>query len=261
MRKLFAPLTLIAGLLASCTGSDPGKEKIGNSTQLDAAPGWKHHLAQSKFHLGQWVTDDDTLPLLLRHVGTHGVFVEYPRTGAAMGSSNADSPAVAVPDLLDAAALRSKTLAYFVASGMPQDQLASSGISLQGGGSSGVTTTRTYVASAQRVLDGDFMTDSLAFAEFNTDGETKLEGVFWPEVPGQAIADARVLRAVKDDPAFLAKVDAAVPGAGSHPGAVRIHHSLYFAEELRFLATYDVNLAQGGAILHFDLDGNEVPVP
>jgi hypothetical protein len=260
MRSIVPVSPLILGLLASCTGADPADDRIGSSVEVSAACGWQHQLAHSKFHLGQLQTEDRTVVPLLRHVGSDGVFAENLRSGATMGLSNADSPAVAIPDLLDGEALRGKTLDYFLASGMPRDQLAAEGISLKAGGSAGAgPPTQTYVATADRVLDGDFLVDGFAYAEFNVDGETKSEGVFWPEIPGQAIADARALRAVKDDRAFRAKIEATVPGAGQEPGSVRIHHSGQDAEVARALATYDVAL--GPVLHHFDLQGREVPLP
>jgi hypothetical protein len=261
MKNIVCAFTVTACLLAGCAGSDPADRKIGDQLQVEAAPGWQHHRAHSKFHLGDMVVEDRTVTPLLRYVGSHGVFAENLRSGASMGISNADSPAAVVPDVLDAEALRSTTLSYFLASGMPRDQLAPYGISLKSGGSgsgSGVTT-QTYTATADRVLEGDLLVDGFAYAEFNVGGETKSEGVFWPEIPGQAIADARALRAAKDDPAFRARIEATVPGTGAQPGTVIIHHSGQGADVIVARASYDVAL--GPVIHHFDLEGHEVPLP
>jgi hypothetical protein len=260
MRKLSLPFTMVACLLAGCAGAERPAGELGSAAQVSAASGWQHHLARSKFHLGQFLLDDRSVVPLLRHVGSDGVFAENLRSGASQGISNGDSPAAAVPDLLDAEALRGKTLDYFLASGMPRDQLTAEGIRLQGGGAVGSgATSQTYVATADRVLDGDLPVDGFAFAEFNVDGETKSEGVFWPEIPGQAIADGRALRAVKDDPAFRARIEATTPGAGTAEGRVVIHHSGPDAEVARAEATYDVAL--GPVLHHFDLGGHEVPLP
>ena len=91
-------------------------------------------------------------------------------------------------------------------------------------------------------------------------GETTKESVYWPEIPADIIADARALRQLQDDPlarsSYLAKVEASIPGAGSAPGSVAIHHSGPNAEAFVVFASYDVIV--GRTPFHFDLNGDRV---
>jgi hypothetical protein len=260
----------IAVLTFACSSAPSASVPVpaGQTTTVPAdAPGWRHTLARSKFHLGRALTDDVSRPPVVRHVGDEGVFWENTASGASGGISNADSRALAGPYVTDRDLLRATVLQYFRDSGMPEDQLDPSGIGLSTTGSNSSDGSQTLVKQtgvAGRLVDGAFPVSSIAFTDFTVDGETTSESVFWPAIPGRVIADARAMRDMLADPsaraAFLAKIEMILPGAGAARGVVDILHSGPFAEgPITAFAAYDVGV--GSAFRHFDIDGQPLPDP
>ncbi|MGH8475181.1 MAG: hypothetical protein ACRER2_05325, partial [Methylococcales bacterium] len=176
-----------------------------------------------------------------------------------------------------------QVLDYFVAAGIPKDQIggvyATTSLYASGGADESVVPApQPKIAGWQsvlgRVINGVPVVDSLAWARMNDQGKVISEWLYWPAIPSKAMDEARQLSAKisqeGERAAFLSRLPHDLP-----PGKVVIRHSA--ASDLgpfEVFASYDVverrmlsesigpSSADGmipavSIVRHFDVKGNE----
>lgn len=123
----------------------------------------------------------------------------------------------------------------------------------------------SFTSVVSRQIGGIPVPESFAWATINADEDVVEESVFWPDVPANAIADARALVAMLTDAskvaAFKANLPAGLAGAQSE-GGVAIHHSPCTpGRKFAAVASYDVLerlKPASGRERHFDIGGHEL---
>jgi hypothetical protein len=222
-------------------------------------------------------------------IGSDGVFATNLQNGAVMALPNAhaDREQTAAGYALDPNRHNEQVVDYFLAAGVPRDQiggvhtltlLSSSGY--RGEPRAASPKVDGYISVLQRKIDNYPVVDSVAWARMSEQGRAISEAFYWPAIPAKALADARRLEEVlgrnSDKSAFLARLPANLP-----PGNVVIRHSSATVERpFEVFASYDVleqrtspasgipgypsgtRLAISATILrHFDVDGVERRLP
>lgn len=264
---------LLAAAVAACSRGvrKPG----GHPNEKLGAPEYRHDASVSRFALGdspKRVSEYGFTKL----VGSQGVIAMDEKNGATWGVMNADAAPLRVPALTDDASEHTKVvLRYFHDAGIPKDQVGGAHVTtlMQGSGetaagASGMQRRRlvAYSTVLERVAGGVPVADSFAWAAFNRNREVIAEGVYWPAIPADVVADARELKARMDDPKSRERFRAGLADAqslGTSEGKVVIRHSSA-ADRGDFVAfaSYDVLVTpppgQGrGHIRHFDVNGRE----
>ena len=172
----------------------------------DPLPGHVHTFEASRFDPGQPMTYEVDIRSE-RWIGPYGTFTT--RRGSSWGSTNATSPTLERPALLPTEVHEEATVAYFVESGLDQDQIATvgSGTSVSGGGVE--AAGGAPFSSLSRAWNGIPVLDSVANARLNDARQSISESVFWPEVPCEVIDAADVIRAdvARPDSFLLARVE------------------------------------------------------
>jgi hypothetical protein len=203
-------------------------------------------------------------------VGANGVFAVDQVTGAVLALPNAGAPSTRRPPFAGSGAEHNaKVKAYFVAGGLPADQIAGvqTHAMMEGGidaaGNRTPDTLIGYYSVLSRAISGIPVAESYAWARFNVDGEVVDEAVHWPALPASAVAEAKALSVIVGDlpsvAALAAKIEQANPGFGNTEGRVIIHHNLSVDRGGPFsVATYDSTPPNGRSTLHFDRNGARV---
>ena len=208
-------------------------------------------------------------------IGTDGVFATDIHTGLVIATMSDASdkdvdPAgrAATPNLLDHDAQNAQVLAYFANAGIPRDQIGGvhANTYLSAGGDADDPASLHakvdgYASILERVVDGDIpVADSVAWARLDAGGEVMTEWVYWPAIPGAAIAEARRLKALvaAAPEEFLAKLP-----QGLSEGAVVIHHTPGTEQRpFEALATYDViETVEAPSAYAPDASGAMTPMP
>jgi hypothetical protein len=191
---------------------------------------------------------------LVRWVGADGV-VATNANGAELGIMNASAPETNLPDWSgDSAALQAHVSEYFAAMGVQACQILSPEVTSGSGGES---------IDLARGIKGIPVSESIAYARFNTADQTTSEGFYWPTIPSDTVAAAQSLSARIADAAGLASYQALLPADAQATGQVVIHHTSAFSmTAFRSAGTYDVELSGGtlgaGPTASFDEQGNPV---
>ena len=248
---------LWVGCGAGSLSPSPDAASVSGAIDLCAAgaplSGAPYDLAKSRFAFGSTPTRMDGFGLV-RWVGDHGV-VAIEKSGGELGEMNAGAPEVALPDWSnDPAALEAHTRAYFASFGVASCQAATAQVFENPFGQN---------PSLVRSVDGVTVSESAAYARFNSQDQTTSEAFYWPTIPADVVTTARALHDRLADPAELAAYKAKLPAAAQGDGVVNIHHtSAASTAPFAAAATYDVEAPStvlgAGALLSFDADGNPV---
>lgn len=271
-------IVALALLLAACSTSpsEPnaaataGATATATATDASMRAGYAHSLGSSRFAIGV-VSEDATADGVRRIVGQHGVVMTDLLNGSYVAVPNANAPSREVPSSTTADAHNARARAYFLAAGIPADQIADVHVTtmMRGGGSAAEGThggegrpeVVAYYSIATRAIDGVAIVDSTAWVRLNAKDEVVAEAVYWPAIPKGVIEQAKAMRdriSRPDDARFL-------PLSESESPRAVVRHST--ATEHRVpaaLATYDV-IARAGAgrtiVKHFDPRGAVLRLP
>jgi len=255
LARLIIPILLSC---AACSGTSHGNDAQASSAALGCEPGsalqgGAYDISKSRFAFGSTPTSAESGGLV-RWVGVHGV-VAINANGAELGVMNASAPETDLPDWSgDLVALQAHVSEYFGAMGVQACQILSPEVTSGSGGTS---------IDLARGINGIPVSESNAYAHFNTADQTTSEGFYWPTVPSDTVAAAQSLSARVADAAGLASYQALLPADAQSTGQVVIHHTSAFSmTPFRSAATYDVQLPGGslggGATASFDEQGNPV---
>lgn len=246
------------------------------------AAGYQHGLERSRFVVGDSRGDVREYGLI-KVVGSEGSFAVDEANGTVIAVPNARSAAQqrGVWYTRGSQSHNDDVRAYFMAAGIPQDQIASvdATTSLYGaGGEADRSSLQPKIAGWQSILHREIrgvpVIDSVAWARMDDDRHVIAEWVYWPAIPAKAIDDAVRLRtslaSESQRAAFLSRLPADLPG-----GQVVIRHSSAVTSgPFEAVATYDVierrisaDASTGAAVRaasvvrHFDANGSEIRLP
>src|SRR5580698_1072314 len=129
VRTHYFHLSLVLLLGGSACGSTQAPEPTSleqvarSQTALSAGvlPGYTHTLTNSRFRIGQGVSLEVNAPNLQRWRGSLGAFASDPTNGWSMALLDSGSPTG--PYMLDETAQNAAVKAYFIAAGIPADQI------------------------------------------------------------------------------------------------------------------------------------------
>jgi hypothetical protein len=225
-------------------------------------------------------------------VGPEGVFAVDLRNGLAVavqsrsankGEARADDALSKTSYVMDPNKHNEQVVDYFIAAGIPQDQVggvhANTYLSSSGWTNDErppVPKVEGYASILERKVEKYPVLDSVAWARMDEQGKVVSEWVYWPAIPARALADARRLeeQVAPGKTEFLARLPSGLP-----PGKVVIRHSAAMAEgPFEVYASYDVlerkestlparDKSQGDARVvsviarHFDVNGAELRLP
>ena len=265
---------LVAVVVAclGCDGARPQDSRVG--TALTAAPnipGFSHTFEHSRFKPGgapSAISDMGFSKL----VGTNGVFSVDEVNGWVLATPNGGAPSTLRPPYPGTAADHdARVLGYFLASGIPKDQIAGIQVhTLMQTSMSLVDNKKApdtllgYYSILNRAINGVPVADSTAWARFNADDEVVEESVFWPELPASVLDRVSAVTAAFGDSARLGaiqqKIEAGAKGYGSVPGRIVIHHADSTYRGTPFaVVTYDVFPGHDRlAVGHFDETGQRI---
>jgi hypothetical protein len=277
----------IALLLSGvCAASDLSLKPGLIATDAGGAVGYQHALKQSHFAMGKEsraVAESGWS----KQIGPEGAFAVSLHNGVAVAIPNAHSPQAQTTEyILDPERHSKEVFNYFVAAGIPRDQIAGvhavtrlSSSGRRGEAHAALPKVESYVSVLERKI-GDYpVPDSVAWAQLDKNGNVISEGVYWPAIPGRALQDARRMKEVlarkSDRTKFLAQLPSQLP-----PGRIAIRHSSPAMQQGDFeaIASYDVverrtavalgespqaeAASQGVTVVrHFDLEGKEKRLP
>lgn len=235
-------------------GPPPADGKAGTSCEPGATLiGASYDLSKSRFVFGSTPVREDASDIT-RWVGSDGVVAIW-SCGAEGGSMNGSAPETNLPDWSsDSSALSDHVRAYLVSMGVEPCQIADTQVE---------AGTDGYTISLVRAVDGIAVGESIAYAKFNVNDQTTLEGLYWPTIPAATVASARAFRDLVADPVALAAYKAKLPATAQGNGVVIIHHSrcpsLSTPSTFQSGATYDVgDGSPWSASSSFDINGNPV---
>jgi len=270
------------------------------ATDKGGASGYQHSLDRSRFVTG--TTEAKLLHVeeygFAKVVGPDGVFATNLRNGLVVavqsggsdkGSNGNAADAKATGYVRDPDRHNQQVIEYFLAAGVPKDQIGGVHATTYLSSSGSARETRPappkidgYASVIERKVEKYPVVDSVAWARMNGQRKVVSEWVYWPAIPAKALADARRLEELagsSGDTEFLARLPAGLPS-----GKVVIRHSSATAEgPFEVFASYDVlerktspATAEGKAlgrytpsittvvsvvVRHFDVDGVERRLP
>lgn len=241
--------------------------------------GYQHGVDRSRFIVGanrRTVSEYG----FAKVVGSEGAFAVDVKNGAVIALPNASSPEQRKPVWYTGSAdeHNRQVFAYFVACGIPKEQIASVSATTFLSASNGEASAdgrSPKIAGWQSILQrrvGEIeVVDSVVWARMNDQGRVLSEWVFWPALPSNAITEAGQLRsklaAESERATFLASLPSGLPS-----GKVVIRHSSAVSSEpFEAFASYDVlqpldvsSASQGesaapgiSVVRHFDINGKE----
>lgn len=237
--------------------------------------GFRHERRQSKFALGtllhvqEETTADGAAAVGARHVGTHGVFMEW-ANGFTMAIPNADAASdSAGPFSESSIAHNERVVRYFTEAGLPVDQIHNPHVITMirhsgtiEGAKRGEPPTRELIGFntvIDRTIDSVPVADSYAWARFNKNDEVVAEQVWWPELPLALHDEIASFRSILGDmvarSSFRAKLPKAVEG---EDGTLCVHHSMPTGYGWYLKVTLDFVKRDRTHVLSFDRDGVEV---
>jgi hypothetical protein len=253
MRSIRAALAALG--LAGCGASTRPTVDAGLTSDGGAACTWSrgqgtpYDLARSRFAFGS--TPTLTTGDLTRWTGANGVVAIAP-LGSELASLHGGAAVASLPDWSqDPAALSAHVRGYFIAMGVDACQVRSTGVLGGGEGS---------IVEVHRAVEGIPVTDSLAYARFDSEDQSTAEAFWWPTIPADVVDAARALRDRLADPAALAAYRALLPANAQGDGQVVIRHtpSSSTSATLRAQAVWRVVGAQRGEGGSFDASGAAV---
>ncbi|MBS2013608.1 MAG: hypothetical protein JST00_12010 [Deltaproteobacteria bacterium] len=264
--------TLTFGCAAAPAEPSPVPAPTGEVSEklaiADGVPGYKHMAARSRFAIGKAPVQRSEHGLE-KLVGTDGVISTRPRTGLVVAMPNANAPSRRKPPIPGADAHNAAVRAYFVAAGLPQDQILGvetyPAMSAGGPGDKLDVTQGTldhYYSVVTRQVHGVKVLDSFAWARINADGEVVSESVYWPPLPNSVAADAVAFRAKLDNPTARAALVAKLANVIESPdeGTLFIRHTPGEWDG-PFAAAASYDLVKEKRIVHVRADGGELELP
>jgi hypothetical protein len=269
---IVAPITLCVSSAAaqqSNAAGPQGPAALAPPT-TNVVRGYVHDISRSRFNIGQNVELELNAPALRRWRGSQGAWAIDPSNNWSMGLLDAGAPTG--PYILDEAVHGERVKAYFIAAGIPAEQVRDVRATFEGF-SGGPTSEGAMPAPVQlhsinsiltRSVQGIPVIESVAWAKMTTAGGVDMECVFWPAIDAQvanrAVAFAKQMSDSAAHAAYLAKL----PGQVYRDGGVVIHHTdpSVHATPTAYVS-YDVTLAPQGhaAMRHFDEGGMEFRLP
>jgi hypothetical protein len=282
-------------LSIACVGSARAQSPSAGLITSDdgGASGYQHSLERSRFRTGAGAAEVRRLEEhgFAKMVGTEGVFATDLRNGLVVAvqsrSANKGEPraadAVSITNVMDPNRHNEQVVEYFVAAGIPRDQVGGihANTYLSSSGSTKeerapVPKVEGYASILERKIEQYAVVDSIAWARMTEQGNVISEWVYWPAIPAKILADARRLeeQIAPGNTSFWARLPSGLP-----PGKVVIRHSAATAEgPFEVYASYDVvertestlpardkNLGDVKVISvnvrHFDVDGDEIRLP
>jgi hypothetical protein len=257
------------------------------------APGYQHSLERSRFVTGPPGME---LRRLKEHgfdklVGPDGTFATDQRNGlvvaiqgGGVNKGEATADATAKPAyVMDPNRHNEQVVAYFVAAGVPRDQVGGVHANTYLSSSGSMQDERPappkvdgYASILERKVGNFAVVDSVAWARMDEQGKVTTEWVYWPAIPAKVLADATRLAELVNAgrTEYLVRLPAGLPA-----GKVVIRHSSATADgPFEAYASYDVverkesvlpmrdtNQATGPVVSvvvrHFDVDGAELRLP
>ena len=263
---------LLGTIVFTACGSHSVDEPVGRLqagvTTASTLAGYVHSIDRSRFRIGQGTTLEVNAPTLRRWRGSLGTFAVDPTNGWSMGDLNADAPRG--PYILDDTAQGTHVKAYFVAAGLPIDQVAWVGATynVEGGGAvsdpaSGIAHLESINSILRRSINGIKIIESVAWAKMTTAGDVDAEYVFWPPIDMSVVNAATAFAATIGDAAAHTAFISRLPGVVQRDDGVVIHHTspVVHAAATAYVA-YDVVLGTTPTTeRHFDVTGLEFRLP
>ncbi len=280
---LFSPLPLaICFFTLGCGSGASGSPTLSDTDGGDAGgaclaadgtlAGATYDVSASRFAFGGKPVETNERGLV-KWTGPDGALAIEPN-GSVGAVLDAGAPETYLPPLhLPLPQLQAYVTQYFEAVGVPTCQIASTADATSSSGGagpgSGGPVSGPSTIRLQRVWGDVPVSNSLAWATFDSRYQTTAEGFYWPEIPADVIASAKAFRQALSTPAGLAQYQAKLPEYAQEKGVVTIHHTpaapVNPASTFQVVVTYDVPpvLLEGGAQLpsSFDRDGKPVTLP
>ncbi len=276
-RAAVLPTLGLTGLLAvACSLSSPDMRERSaersDALAVDAVPGYQHTLAKSLFDVGPGQAVDNSLGFE-RTTGAYGIFARRPTTGFVTALPNTNAPSRTKPALTNVGAVHNQqVLSYFLAAGLPADQVdrvnAHATMHQAGtreqilGGTAPKPVFDWYSSVVSRSIAGVRVSDSFAWARFNSGGAVVSEAVFWPDIPVSAVNEAHAFQAFVTASSWKGVLPADV----AEPVVV-IHHTSA-SYDGPFVARASIDSSTPGRagmgiahMRHFDLTGKQFQMP
>lgn len=257
-----------AGGNPAANGTD--SQGAAGSVSTATIPGYRHTLDKSRFATGQPITSISE-GRFAGVRGPEGGFSTKVSNGLTMGLSSFDSQALKEPEMFKLAKDHNDhVLNYFVAAGLPKDQVGVVRATDMGSGdgllSEEVATKdalhEAYYSVVTRQIEGIPVEESYAWARFNKKGQSVMEAVYWPALPASVVAEARALKAALEDPVKGGQIRGQLPQGMLR---VQIRHTPSSMDQTPVaMAIYNVLLTNEGGdgyARHFDKDLKEVRLP
>ncbi|MCK6535442.1 MAG: hypothetical protein L6Q84_20910 [Polyangiaceae bacterium] len=262
-------IVVVTGCGGGAPDESPSQSNVVQRGVLSEAPGYQHTFAASRFKPGGSVHEKQELGFV-KTAGEQGVFATFAHNGAVLATPNSDAPSLAAPPPAGGPeGHNTRVVGYFVAAGLPKNQIDAVGASSEhflSGGPEGGRAERfvAWYTVLRRQISGTPVPDSVAWARFSADDDVVAETVYWPPIPAAVLQEAESLKAAASAPAWVQTVADKLPKGATGPGKVVIRHTS-FAHRGTFWAraAYDVNYKSGGfaTTRHFDSAGNEFKTP
>lgn len=261
--------------LSSATGAE---EKLPSPSWKSSEPvifapssagdirGFKHPVSNSRFARGTTLaTNVRANGFIQETVGSDGMFITW-GNGFTSGIPNAAAPSKSArPYAMRPEPHDQRVLAYFLASGLPREQVgsvrATASVQQTGSVADGPNPPELigFTTVIHRQVDGLPVRGSFAWARFNANDDVVVEQVWWPDLPLAPVSEAKSLRSKLSDPVQSSAYRAKLPASlASVPGEVVVHHAGPFGHGWYAAATFDVAKQDEQEVRSFDSAGNEV---
>lgn len=278
-RHMIRVFCVVPALLFGCQ-SPPEPKGIERADSVaaavadgDSVPGYIHKQVDSLFNVGPHSVDVSEAGYL-KSVGDYGVFGTRPSNGLVMAIPNGDAPTTQLGPLTsNPDAHNSRVLSYFVAAGLPQDQvlrvrisaaMRSIGQTSDPAATAPATVFDSYSSVLDRGIGGVRVVGSYAWARFNENNEVSAEEIYWPQLPGSAIDEANSLAQLVADPVRV-QLFRDQFGLGKAKLEVVIRHTDSTIDspfEARGVIDAMFSTGMGTSyIRHFTMDGSELRFP
>ena len=261
MTKALAVLGLVSAMACSETPEEPASHTTQTAATSEMEE-YRHAFSHSQFAVGP-ATEQKFEFGMEKVVGSWGVFATTQKTGKVLALPNADAPSRLRPALTnDAETHNAAVRKYFVAAGLPENQIESvtahTKSSAIGIGDDEPTAWQfqSFTSTISRQYQGVPVVDSHAWAQFNDHSEVVTESVYWPEIPQSVLTAASGFQKQLVDAAAKASFFSKVPDGGR----LVIHHtSGNWQGAFKASVSYDVG--SFGKTTHFDALGDAFSLP
>lgn len=267
--------TVMMTLLIQGCSSDPDVDSSSSLSVAAAGQGvmYQHAIERSRFKVGDAVRHEQD-GAYDRLIGSKGVFFRDTITNAVLAVPHAMPTELLPQPLTESAEQHNKVAAaYLLGAGVPAGEVSGTHVTTtmmggtdRGQPASGKDRLLWYTTHLERSVAGIPVESSFAYAALDSHGDVIEEGVHWPAIPADVVAEAVALKqqlGAEGRAGFLAAVESSEAGAGTAAGEVKIVHSPpthHGAFEVR--AVYTVNVAGKGTgmsrVLRFDGRGQRV---